>query len=271
MHIDCKKLANRIKEEIKNRDEMYYAYGQPNLVIVQVGDSSASNSYIKGKMNDCNEVDICYTYLKYKEDVEEDGLIKELRSLQEDCDGIIVQLPLPKHIDEKRIIAMIDKDKDVDGFKIDSPFEPCTPLGVVAVLEEVTSLAGKDVLIINRSNIVGKPLAKLLIDKDATVTIAHSRTKDLRTKIRQADIVITAVGKPNFIKKDDVREGQIIIDISINRGEDGRLCGDVERGCEEIADVTPVPGGIGLMTRAMLMWNTWNSFKKKVDEMEDNL
>lgn len=259
MYINCKEKAQQIKEELKSKIN---SSNPPTLIIVQIGDNQASNSYIKGKMKDCEEVGIECLHYKYKDDISEEMLIESVKNVQELGDGIIVQLPLPRHINENNVISAIDKEKDVDGFRADSSFIACTPLGIMKILEDITDIKGKDVLIINRSNIVGRPLANLLLDKDATITIAHSKTNNLVDKIKSHDIIITAVGIPNFIKKEYVREGQVVIDVAINRDENGKLCGDVERGCEEIADVTPVPNGIGLMTRVFLLSNTFQAYKQ---------
>lgn len=271
MYIDCKKKAQEIKNGLKQKISMNE--DKPILTIVQVGNNPASNSYVKGKIKDCKEVGIICNHIKYEnEKITEDELTADLLQLQKECDGIIVQLPLPKHLKIESILPYVYKEKDVDGFLADSPFTPCTPNGIMTILEEVTDLCGKDVLIINRSNIVGRPLVNLLLDKDATVTIAHSKTKNIRSKINKADIIITAVGIPNFITYNDLfyydkpliqHKRQIIIDVSINRDENGKLCGDVEKGCEDIADITPVPNGIGLMTRASLLQNVYKSYEDK--------
>lgn len=258
MYINCKEKAQKIKQELKSKINPNIP---PVLTIIQVGDNPASNSYIKGKLKDCEEVGIAYNHYKYDDSIPESVLIANIKSLQKSCDGIIVQLPLPKHINENNIISAIDKEKDVDGFKINSPFTPCTPLGIMNLLKDITDLTGKDVLVINRSNIVGRPLVNLLLDKDATVTIAHSKTKDLFQKIKIYDIIITAVGIPNFIKREYIKEGQIVIDVAINKDNDGKLCGDVEKGCEEIADITPVPGGVGILTRNSLLENTFTAYE----------
>lgn len=264
MYIDCKSLANNIKEDVKGKIKNKE---KPKLTIVQVGNNPASNSYVKGKIKDCEEVGIICNHVRYDENMTEEELIKEVKTLQETCSGIIVQLPLPKHINEANVTNAIDSAKDVDGFRKESLFIPCTPLGIMHILEHHTDLYGKDVLIINRSNIVGRPLVNLLLDKDATVTIAHSRTKNLFEKFKSADIIITAVGIPKFIKKEYINENQIIVDVAINRDENGKLCGDVEIGCEEIpASVTPVPGGVGLLTRAMLLYNTCLAHDSKMEE-----
>lgn len=266
MYINCKEKAEKIKNALRKRIN---PNDPPILTVVQVGDNPASNSYIKGKKKDCEEVGIICNHIKYDESIKENELIYNIGMLQMKSDGIIVQLPLPKHIDEQCVINTIQKKRDVDGFKIDSPFTPCTPLGIMNLLNDITDLTGKDVLIINRSNIVGRPLVNLLLDKDATVTIAHSKTKDLFQKIKMYDIIITAVGIPNFIKREYIKEGQIIVDVAINKDNNRKLCGDVEKGCEEIADVTPVPGGVGILTRSSLLENTFAAYENAKVRFDD--
>lgn len=256
MIIDCKNLAAEIKQHIKTIVEDDYL--NLTLTIVKVGDDPASESYVRGKVKDCEEVGIRAEVIKLPENTEEATLLKVVKLAQYNSDGIIVQLPLPKHINKDKVINVIRPDKDVDGFRRDSYFTPCTPAGIMRMLPE--DLAGKDCLVINRSDIVGRPLVNLLLDRHATVTIAHSKTKDLETKIENADIIITGVGIPNFIKLDKVKSHQVVIDVSINRGEDGKLCGDLEKPQGDV-DFTysSVPGGVGLMTRAMLLYNVLKS------------
>ena len=186
----------------------------------------------------------------------------DLLACEQNCDGIIVQLPLPDHIRKESVISHIPSEKYVDGFRKDSEYAPCTPLGIIEILKRYVNLTGKDCLIINRSDIVGKPLVNLLLDEDATVTIAHSKTQNLKEKIKQADIVITAVGIPNFITKDMIMDNKIYIDVSMNK-VDGKLCGDISKDAYDCnALITPVPGGIGLLTRAMLLKNVLRSYTK---------
>lgn len=264
MIIDCKSVAAQIKQEVREsieRDSM-----EVKLTIVKVGKDPASESYVKGKVKDCKEVGIIPEVVELPDNVDEEYLIGAVKFFQNGSDGIIVQLPLPPHINKDNVIAAIDKDKDVDGFRKDSDFTPCTPAGIMKLLDE--DLSGLDCLIINRSEIVGRPLVNLLLDKNATVTIAHSKTKNIEDKIDQADIIVTAVGVPNFIKLGSIRPDQIVIDVSINRGEDGKLCGDLEKTNDEVDfSYTPVPGGIGLMTRAMLMYNTLAAKKNSLRAM----
>ena len=265
--INCKEIANEIKTNIKNKILECKRERNPILYVIQVGDNSASESYIKGKKKDCEDVGIVCKFVHLHESISENDLIDLIRDItkNEECDGIIVQLPLPSHIDKSHIINVIPKEKDVDGFRKDSDFIPCTPAGIMKILDEF-NIAGKDCLIINRSNIVGRPLVNLLLDKDATVTIAHSKTKDLHTKIKNADIVITAVGIPNFITTNMISNNKIFVDVSINRNEDGKLCGDISKETYNYlyrnSYITPVPNGIGLLTRAMLLQNTFDSYMR---------
>lgn len=262
MIIDCKSIAQNIKNEIAKdiKDNKL----NPSLLIIRVGNDSASQSYVKGKVRDCEEVGINVNTIVLEEQTSEDELVQLLKS--DDValySGIIVQLPLPNHINKDNVIKAINPIQDVDGFRKDSPFVPCTPAGIMKVLEPY-DLTGKKVLIINRSDIVGRPLVNLLLDKDATVTIAHSKTnkRDLADIIIEADIIITAVGKPNFIYESMIT-AEIIIDVGINRDENGHICGDVGIIDTEYVDVTPVPNGIGLMTRAMLLSNTLKAHKMR--------
>lgn len=268
--INCKEIANEIKTNIKNKILECKRERNPILYVIQVGDNSASESYIKGKKKDCEDVGIVCKLVHLHESISENDLIDLIRDItkNEECDGIIVQLPLPSHIDKSHIINVIPKEKDVDGFRKDSDFIPCTPAGIMKVLDEF-NIAGKDCLIINRSDIVGRPLVNLLLDRDATVTIAHSKTKDLLTKIKNADIIITAVGIPNFITTNMISNNKIFVDVSINRNEDGKLCGDIAKETYNYlyrnSYITPVPNGIGLLTRAMLLQNTFDSYMKGVE------
>lgn len=263
--IDCKNIANEIKEDLR---KMIVGKRKPRLYVIQVGDNPASNSYIKGKKKDCEEVGIECIVIKLDENISEDTLCTLLDWLvcEQICDGIIVQLPLPDHINKDRVISHIPPEKDVDGFRKDSKYAPCTPLGIVEILKRYVNLTGKDCLIINRSDIVGKPLVNLLLNENATVIIAHSKTQNLKEKIKQADIIITAVGIPNFITKDMVMVNKIYIDVSMNK-VDGKLCGDISKDSyDSDALITPVPGGVGLLTRAMLLNNVLKSYKRNVND-----
>lgn len=248
-------IANKqfLKEEIVNKNL------HPTLAIVQIGDNPASNSYIKGKLKDCEEIGVEGRHIKLASTTTQETLDNTLMFLSADPNitGIIVQLPIPKHLIVKT--ELIDSNKDVDGFKNDSLFIPCTPLGIYLYLNERgVKCAGKNVVIIGRSDIVGKPMAKLLLEEDATVTICHSHTKDISMYTKTADIIIVAAGKRNLLTRDMVGDNRpIVIDVGINRDENGKLCGDCDYAnlvdvCEY---VSPVPGGVGLLTRMALMAN----------------
>lgn len=247
-YIDCKKYAQEILDEVKAVPD------KKKLVIISVGHNAASESYVKGKIKDCEYCGIPYEHVRAVDDT----LAWHIYEANEDPDvsGIIVQLPLPKGMDEKYYTDMVMITKDVDGFRDNSPFKPCTPEGVMHVLKkELGDLTGKTALVIGRGKLVGEPIAKMLIDADCTVTVAHSKTKNLDMELAwHHDIIISAVGKPNFIDLQHCN-ADIVIDVGVNRNENGKLCGD----CYNFNDtgdglkVTPVPGGIGLMTRAMLM------------------
>ncbi len=240
------------------------------LVVVLVGEDPASSVYVNGKAKDCAECGIASDVLRLPDATTEAALLALLNTLNADAEvnGILVQLPLPKHINEKNIINAIAPEKDVDGFTPvnvgrmvigDDCFLPCTPAGCMELIRSTgVDVCGKDAVVIGRSNIVGKPAALLLSAANATVTICHSRTKNLVEKCAAADILIAAVGKAGFVTGDMVKPGAIVIDVGINRDENGKLCGDVDyaAACEKAAFITPVPGGVGLMTRAMLMQNT---------------
>lgn len=263
MVVDVKAIADKIKNDVRKDVEENCSH-IPKLAIIQVGDNPASNSYIKGKKKDCDEVDITCELYQFLEYTTTDYLVQQVKSIQAAVDGIIVQLPLPKHIPEKAVIDAIDPNKDVDGFTKSSKFKPCTAEGIVRLLtnnhENDYYLRGKDVLIINRSFIVGRPLVNLLLDLNATVTVAHSFTKNLQDKMRRADIIIVAVGIPNFVKAEDVKPGAFVVDVGINRVS-GKLVGDVDPSCYEKAQCTPVPGGVGLLTRAILLNNVVEAVK----------
>ncbi len=277
--INGKQTSNTIKEEIKNEViKLKEEYGRvPGLAVVIVGDDEASKVYVGSKVRTCEALGIySEKYILPKETTQEE-LLTLVEKLNNDnkINGILVQLPLPKGLDSKIVIDSILPEKDVDGFhpinvgKVligdEDTFKSCTPYGIVELLKRYNiTILGKDVVIVGRSNIVGKPLAALLINESATVTVCHSKTKDLASKIKGADIVIAAVGIANFIRKDMLKEGAVVIDVGMNRLENGKLCGDVkyEEVKEKTSYITPVPGGVGPMTIAMLMKNTLLSFKK---------
>ena len=269
--IDGKELSKKLKEQMKDRVAQMRQQGiVPKLVVVLVGNNSASEVYVRNKHKACGEVGIESEVIKMPEETTQQELLDVVKGLNEDrtVDGILVQLPLPPQIDEKAVIEAIPPEKDVDGFspvnvgrmQIGEPcYLPCTPAGCIRMIESTgTSIAGKRAVVIGRSNIVGKPAALLLLAKDATVTICHSRTQNLKEICASADILVAAVGKPGFVTADMVKPGAVVIDVGINRGADGKLRGDVDfdAAAEKAAWITPVPGGVGPMTRAMLMENT---------------
>ena len=276
MILDGKQLSQELKDEMRQEvDALAKEYGRrPCLMVVIVGNNPASQSYVRGKIKATEYVGFEGSLVSLPEDVTEDALIAEIERLNQDeqVDGILVQLPLPKHISEDRVIASISPEKDVDGFHatnvarlwLNQPcIVPCTPKGVIVMLDRAgIEITGKNAVVVGRSNIVGKPVAKLLLDRNATVTIAHSRTKNLKEVCRQADILVAAVGRPQMLTADYIKPGAAVIDVGINRLEDGRLVGDVDfEGAKAIAGaITPVPGGVGPMTITMLMRNTIECF-----------
>ena len=246
---------------------------QPKLSVIIVGEDPASQTYVKGKHKDCAECDILSDNIALPESTTQEELLAVIERLNKDetVHGILVQLPVPKHIDEYAVINAIAPEKDVDGFTAlnvgnmnigKDCFIPCTPQGCVNMLEYAgIDVEGKDVVVIGRSNIVGRPVATLLTQKSATVTICHSKTKNIAEKTRMADIVIIAIGKAGFLTGDMIKEGAVIIDVGINRNAEGKLCGDADfDSCiEKVSKITPVPGGVGLMTRVNLLKNTVKS------------
>ena len=286
MILDGKALSNKILDEIsKEHDFMLKKNGRrAGLVVVIVGVDKASRVYVKNKRMTCEKVGFFTETIDFSSNISEEELLKEIERLNSDerFDGILVQLPLPKHIDELKVLNAINPDKDVDGFHFnnigkmvvgdDTGFLSCTPYGIMQLFDEYNiNVEGKDVVIIGRSNIVGKPMALLLIQKRATVQVCNTRTKDMREKLKNADIVISAAGVPNLIGKEDIKKGAVVIDVGINR-VDGKICGDVN--FEEVKDIasyiTPVPGGVGPMTIASLMKNTLKSYRMRVDKDESN-
>ena len=250
---------------------------QPGLAVILVGENPASQVYVRGKVQDCADCGIaCFDYYLPADTTEEQllALVAELNE-RSDVDGILCQLPLPKHITEKKVLEAISPDKDVDAFhpysmgrilRGDPCFLPCTPAGVMELLHEYgIEVAGKKCVVVGRSNIVGKPMALLLLGENGTVTVCHSRTPDLKAECLQADILVAAVGKVNLITADMVKEGAVVIDVAMNRNEAGKLCGDVDYAAvaEKASFITPVPGGVGPMTRAMLMENTLTAAKAR--------
>lgn len=247
---DIKEYVVKLKEQFKAR--ILTLKETPKLAIVQVGNVEASNRYVKNKVKDCDEVGITAHVYAFPENITEIELVEEVHNLNDFYDGIIVQLPLPQHIRPSVATAAIDSSKDVDGFKLDSWHKPATPKGIMDYLQYCEfDLTGKNVVIIGRSEIVGKPLAKLMTDADATVTLCHSKTKNLSLHLSNADLIVCAVGKAKFLNCYPIHVP--VIDVGINFNENGKLCGD----CFNIEnrDVTPVPGGVGLLTRCALLDN----------------
>lgn len=274
--ISGKEVSQTVKDEIKIQTKKLKDKGiSVKLAVIIVGDDPASHIYVKNKKKACEYVGFESLEYALDEKTSEEELLELIDKLNKDktVNGILCQLPLPKHIDEKKIIDSISPLKDVDAFhpvnvgKImigDYEFLPCTPAGIMRLIESTSyDVSGKDCVIIGRSNIVGKPMAMLMLHKNATVTICHSRTKNIEEKIKKADIVIAAVGIPKFVKGDMVKEGALVIDVGINRMSDGKLCGDVDfdEVSKKASFITPVPGGVGPMTISMLMQNTLKAAK----------
>lgn len=269
--IDGKALAETVKQEAAQQVAALKEQGiTPCLAVVLVGEDPASQVYVRGKINDCAQCGIESRSIRLPETTTQAELLAQVKLLAEDpaVHGILVQLPLPAGIDEKAVIDAIPPEKDVDGFspvnvgrmQIGEPcYLPCTPAGCIRMIESTgVSIAGKQAVVVGRSNIVGKPAAMLLLAKDATVTICHSKTRNLKELCAAADILVAAVGRAGFVTGDMVKPGAVVIDVGINRGADGKLHGDVDfaAAAERAAWITPVPGGVGPMTRAMLMLNT---------------
>lgn len=264
-------IAKKKRSEIAAGVENLKKQGiTPGLAVILVGNNQASRTYVTNKQKACRELGMHSLLVEYPEDVTEEELLAKIQELNEETSihGILVQLPIPKHIDEKKVIDAISPLKDVDGFHPinvgkmltgQDTLLPCTPYGVMVMLEETgIKIEGKHAVVIGRSNIVGKPVGQLLLSANATVTYCHSKTEDIKKYTRQADILVSAVGKANFITADYVSEGVVVIDVGMNRNEQGKLCGDVafEEVKEKASYITPVPKGVGPMTITMLMFNT---------------
>ena len=270
--IDGKALSQVVKDEVKAEVPVLEAkYGRkPCLVVIIVGENPASQVYVRNKVKAAAYTGMESKLVELPADITEEALLEQIVALNNDplVDGILVQLPLPKHINEEKVIDTIAREKDVDGFHPGNVaglwlgkdcIVPCTPAGIMRLIDSVgVELKGKNAVVVGRSNIVGKPVAKLLLDRHATVTIAHSRTADLGAVCRQADVLVVAVGKAKLVTGDMVKPGAVIIDVGMNRDENGKLCGDVDyASAEPVASwITPGPGGVGPMTIAMLMKNT---------------
>ena len=276
--IDGLALSAQIRQQVAQRAQTCTAAGhRPGLAVILVGDNPASQVYVRNKIKACEQSGIRSVLEQYAADLSEVTLLQRIAALNADptIHGILVQLPLPPHIDASKVIEAIAPDKDVDGFHVASAgalmvgqpgFKPCTPYGCMKMLESIglRDLRGKTAVVVGRSNIVGKPMALMLLAANATVTIAHSGTADLGAVCRQADILVAAVGRENLITADRVKPGAVVIDVGMNRNAAGKLCGDVDfEGVSEVAGwITPVPGGVGPMTIAMLLVNTLESCER---------
>ena len=283
MIISGKELSKSLKDELKVRVEALNAEcgRTPNLVVILVGDDPGSVSYVTGKAKAATEVGIRNATLRREATITEDELLALVEELNNDneVDGILVQLPLPKHIDENKVIAAISPEKDVDAFHpmnvaklwLKQPCVlPCTPKGIIKLLHFAgVEIAGKEAVVVGRSNIVGQPVAKLLLDQNATVTVAHSRTKNLAEVTRRADILVVAIGRERFLTADMIKPGAVVIDVGVNRdSRNGKLCGDVDyEEAQHVASaITPVPGGVGPMTITCLMENTVEAFLNRMNK-----
>ncbi len=277
--IDGNALSAQLRADVMRRSDALKARGiTPGLAVLLVGENQASQVYVRNKVKACADAGLHSVLERYDADMTEAALLARIDALNKDpaIHGILVQLPVPQHIDANKVIEAIAPEKDVDGFHIASAgalmvgqpgFLPCTPYGCMKMLESIGyDLRGKHAVVIGRSNIVGKPMAMLLLQKNATVTICHSGTKDLKAMTLQADVIVAAVGKVNVLTADMVKPGAVVIDVGMNRNAEGKLCGDVDyAGVREVAGhITPVPGGVGPMTITMLLVNTLESAERLV-------
>ncbi len=278
--IKGKEISEEIRKGLKEEVAKLIEQGiKPGLAVILVGNNPASRTYVSSKQKSCQDIGMESILVEFEEDIDEETLLEKIKQLNEDenIHGILVQLPLPAHISEAKVIETISPEKDVDGFHPENigkmmtgqdTFLPCTPFGIMEMLKYMgIDVEGKHAVILGRSNIVGKPVGQLLLNENATVTYCHSRTRDLRSFTTKADILIAAVGKAKMVKADDVQDGAIVIDVGINRDEDGKLCGDVdfEEVQHKASYITPVPGGVGPMTITMLLYNTIKSAKKRLN------
>jgi len=276
--IDGKAISKQIKDELRDEVAVLKEKGiLPCLAVIQVGKDPASSVYVSNKKKACAYIGIDSLSYEVEESISEESLLDLIAELNanDKVNGILVQLPLPKHIDENKVIQSIHPSKDVDGFHPETVgnmcigtkgFLPCTPAGVIQLLKRSNiEIEGKECVVVGRSNIVGKPMALLLLRENGTVTITHSRTKDLKEVCKRADILIAALGKPRFITSEYVKEGAVVIDVGIHRNENNKLCGDVDFDdvLEKVSSITPVPGGVGPMTIAMLMNNCVETVRNK--------
>jgi methylenetetrahydrofolate dehydrogenase (NADP+)/methenyltetrahydrofolate cyclohydrolase len=279
--IDGNALSKQLRAQVAADTVQLKAQGlTPGLAVVLVGDNPASQVYVRNKVKACEDAGLHSVLEKYEATMTEADLLARVEALNNDASihGILVQLPLPAHIDAQKVIEAISPAKDVDGFHIASAgalmtgmpgFWPCTPYGCMKMLESIGyDLKGKHAVVIGRSNIVGKPMALMLLQQDATVTVAHSRTQNLKALTLQADVIVAAVGKRNVLTADMVKPGAVVLDVGMNRNDEGKLCGDVDfDGVKEVASyITPVPGGVGPMTITMLLLNTLESAQRALSE-----
>lgn len=274
--IDGKEVSASIRNEIKQEVESIHQNGkQIGLAVIIIGEDPASKIYVNNKVKACHETGIASYHYELPEGVSQEEVLRLINTLNQNADvnGILVQLPIPKHLDKDVILTAIDPKKDVDGFSAyqsgktflgEKSLVSCTPQGIIALLKYYNiEISGKNAVVIGRSNIVGKPAGLLLLQNNATVTVCHSKTKDLSFFTKNADIIVVAVGKAKFLTADMVKDGAVVVDAGINRLENGKICGDVdfENVAPKCSYITPVPGGVGPMTIAMLMKNTLESFK----------
>ncbi|MFZ9371799.1 MAG: bifunctional methylenetetrahydrofolate dehydrogenase/methenyltetrahydrofolate cyclohydrolase FolD [Limnohabitans sp.] len=275
--IDGIALSQQLREQVAARTQALHLHGvQPGLAVILVGDNSASQVYVRNKVKACEEAGFHSLLERYDASLSQPALLEHIArlNLDERIHGILVQLPLPDHIDAQRVIEAISPDKDVDGFHIASAgalmtglpgFWPCTPYGCLKMLDSIGyDLKGKHAVVIGRSNIVGKPMALMLLQRNATVTVCHSGTQNLAHFTRQADVIVAAVGRRNVLTADMVKPGAVVLDVGMNRNDEGKLCGDVDfEGVRQVASyITPVPGGVGPMTITMLLVNTLESAER---------
>ena len=282
--IDGKKIAADIREELRQSTEAFRdIYGKrPCLAVIQVGNNAASSVYVNSKIKACAEIGFVSKYFHYTSAMTEQELLNLISTLNDDraVHGILVQLPLPEHINETNIINAISQEKDVDAFHPynvgglmtgEASFLPCTPAGIMELLKRYNiEIEGKECVVVGRSNIVGKPIAHMLLAKNGTVTVCHSKTQNLAEHCRKADILICAIGKPKFFTAEYIKPGAVVIDVGINRDENGKLCGDVDfESVEPVAGyITPTPGGTGPCTIAMLMRNTYSAACRQICEVD---
>lgn len=276
--IDGKEVSKKIKEELKQEVELLKQKNiNPKLAVIMVGNNKASEVYVRNKSKACENTGIEFEEFLFDENISMEELLETIDRLNKDAsiNGILLQSPIPKHLDELKAFNRIAPEKDVDGFNPVNVgnlsigrdcFISCTPYGIVKLLEHYNiEVEGKNAVIIGRSNIVGKPMMQCLLEKNATVTVCHSRTKNLEEYTKKADILVAAIGKPKFVTENMVKENAVVIDVGINRMEDGKICGDVdfETVKEKVSYITPVPGGVGPMTIAMLLYNLVKATKKQ--------